>query len=270
MTGSGRPPVGLDWSVGHHETTAAQLAPAARVVVERACLQPGERVLDLGCGTGNGAVLAARAGSMVTGVDPAARLVEVARARAASDGVAIDFRPGEAASIPMAEASVDIILSVFAVIFATDPGAAATEMSRVLSPVGRIVMSAWLPTGAIFEMNSVAAETVMRAVGIPAPPKRFPWHDHDALVGLFGPHGFDADLEEHSLVFTAESVEDYLQEEARNHPMAVSGVAVLEQLGQAEALRDRLRRILTEGNEDPRAFNATSRYVVATLKRHNT
>jgi ubiquinone/menaquinone biosynthesis C-methylase UbiE len=259
------PQPGIDWSVGRYETTAAQLAPAAWEVVRRASLQQGERVLDLGCGTGNAALLAARAGCSVTGVDPAARLLEVAHARAAAENVAINFLPGDAASIPLTEASVDVILSVFAVIFAPDPRAAAAEMSRVLSPVGRIVLSAWFPTGVIFEMNSVAAQTVMRAVGAPPSPPGFTWYDREALATLFGTHGFGVELEEHSLTFRARSVEDFLEEESRNHPMAVTGMAVLEELGQADELRERLARILTEGNEDPRAFQASSRYVVATL-----
>jgi SAM-dependent methyltransferase len=270
MTESGRSPVGLDWGVGHYETTAAQLEPAAREVVRRASAQPGERVLDLGCGTGNAALLAARAGSTVTGVDPAPRLLEVAQARAAADAVPISFLPGEAATIPMAKASVEVILSVFAVIFAPDPNAAAAEMTRVLNPTGRIVLSAWLPTGVIYEMNSVAADTVMRALGAPPSPPGFAWHDRDALATLFGPHGFGVELEEHSLTFRASSVEDYLEEESRNHPTAVTGMAALEQLGQADALRERLALILTEGNEEQAAFTATSRYVVATLKRQST
>ena len=268
MTGSGQPPAAIDWGAGHYETTAAQLAPAAAVAVQRASLRPGERVLDLGCGTGNAALLAVRAGATVTGVDPAARLLEVARDRAAAEGAEIDFAPGDAASIPLAEASVDAIVSVFAVIFAPDPGDAAAEMCRVLGPCGRIVLSAWLPAGTVFEMNSVAADTVRRAVGAPAPARGFPWHDRDALAGLFGTHGFGVELEEHSLTFSAASVDEYLEVESRNHPMAVTGIAVLEQLGQAEALRKRLHHILTEGNEDPNAFRATSRYVVAILIRH--
>ena len=268
MTGSGQPPAAIDWGAGHYETTAAQLAPVAAVAVQRASLRPGERVLDLGCGTGNAALLAARAGTTVTGVDPAARLLEVAQERAAAEGAKIDFILGDAASIPLAAASVDAIVSVFALIFAPGPGDAAAEMCRVLGPGGRIVLSAWLPTGTVFEVNSVAADTVRRAVGAPLPAKGFPWHDRDALAGLFGTYGFGVELEEHSLTFSAASVDEYLEVESRNHPMAVTGIAVLEQLGQAEALRKRLRHILTEGNEDPDAFSATSRYVVAILTRH--
>jgi hypothetical protein len=63
-------------------------------------------------------------------------------------------------------------------------------------------------------------------------------------------------------------VDEYLEAESRNHPMAVTGITVLQRLGQVEELRERLHRILTDGNEDPGAFRVTSRYVVATLKQH--
>jgi 2-polyprenyl-3-methyl-5-hydroxy-6-metoxy-1,4-benzoquinol methylase len=77
----------LDWSVGRYEHVAAQLSPAAREVVERALPTPGEWVLDVGCGTGNAALLAAARGARVVGVDPASRLLEVAQQRAAEEGL---------------------------------------------------------------------------------------------------------------------------------------------------------------------------------------
>lgn len=257
----------LDWGAGRYETTAARLAPVAQVVVERASPRPGERVLDLGCGTGNAALLAARAGATATGVDPAPRLLQVARERARAAGLDVDFRTGEAASIPLADGSVDVIVSVFAVIFAPDPVAAASEMSRALSADGRIVLSAWLPGGAVLDMTRAAGEAVMRAVGAPAPVEGFRWQDRNALAGLFGGHGFTVDVEEHELVTTAQSVDEYLEEQSNDHPMAVTGMSVLERLGQADEVKQRLRRILIDGNEEPGAFRATSRYVVATLSR---
>jgi ubiquinone/menaquinone biosynthesis C-methylase UbiE len=65
----------------------------------------GERVLDVGCGTGNAALLAAQAGAGVVGVDPAARLLSVARERAEAAGVSADFVPGTAESLPFPDAS---------------------------------------------------------------------------------------------------------------------------------------------------------------------
>jgi hypothetical protein len=140
-------------------------------------------------------------------------------------------------------------------------------MSPVLGPFGRIVFSACQPAGAIYEMASTAAETVMRALGAPAPPPGFPWQDRDAVSALFAPYGFRTDQDEHTLQFSAASVDDYLHTELRNHPMAVGGMSVLGALGQADALREHLHRILTDANEDRGAFRATSRYVVTTLRR---
>ena len=71
----------FDWGLGRYEDTAAQLEPAARAVVERAAPAAGEHVVDVGCGTGNAALLAAERGARVTGVDPAPRLLDVARER---------------------------------------------------------------------------------------------------------------------------------------------------------------------------------------------
>lgn len=260
-------PGALDWGVGRYETTAAQLLPASKIVVERAGLRSGERVLDLGCGTGNAALLAAQQGARVTAVDPASRLLEVARDRAAAERADIEFRSGEAASIPAETGEMDVVLSVFALIFAADPAAAAAEVARVLSPTGRLVLSAWLPVGPIFQMNAVAAETVREAVGAPPMPRGFAWHDGEALRELLEPHGFSVELDKHSLEFRAPSVQQYVETETRNHPAAVAGMAVLEQFGQAEALRTRLLEILQDGNEDSDAFRVTSHYIVATATR---
>jgi ubiquinone/menaquinone biosynthesis C-methylase UbiE len=257
----------LDWGVGSYESLAAPLLPAARVVVESARLRPGERVLDLGCGTGNGALLAAEHSSEVTGVDPASRLLEIARSRAVREGKKVTFLRGEAASVPMDESAVDVILSVFALIFVPDPDAAAAEMARVLAPGGRIVLSAWLPVGAMFEMTSTASDAVRQALGAPPGPAPFEWEQRDALLNLLGPYGFSVEVTQHALAFTAPSAREFLDDQTQNHPMAVAGLSVLERLGQAEALRARLLRILETGNEDAGKFRVTSRYTVATIRQ---
>jgi SAM-dependent methyltransferase len=274
LEGQARPPVSaganapaLDWGVGSYESLAAQLLPAARVVVEGAGLRPDERVLDLGCGTGNAALLAAEHSGEVTGVDPASRLLEIARAQAAREGKKVTFLHGEAASLPMDDSAVDVILSVFALIFVPDPNAAAAEMSRVLAPGGRIVLSAWIPAGAMFEMTSTASDTVRQAVGAPPGPAPFAWEERDALLNLLASHGFSVEVKHHALAFAASSAQEFLDDQAQNHPMAVAGLSVLEQLGQAEALRTRLLGILENGNEDAGKFRVTSRYVVATARR---
>jgi SAM-dependent methyltransferase len=266
-TSSAQPRRTMDWSVGNYEHTAAQLLPAARLVVDRAAPAEGERVVDVGCGTGNAALLAAARGARVTGVDPAPRLLEVAREQAAAHGLDATFALGEAAALPLSDGDADVMLSVFGVIFAPNAAAAAAEMARVTAPAGRIVLSAWVPEGAIHDAVHVAEEAVRRAVGAPAGPPPFAWHDREALAELLAPHGFEVAVGEERLVFTAKSPRDYLDAESANHPLALAGRAVLEPRGEAEALRDRMLSVYQAANEDPDRFRVTSRYVVATARR---
>jgi SAM-dependent methyltransferase len=254
-----------DWGAGRYERTAAQLLPAAHAVVERAAPAAGERVVDVGTGTGNAALLAAERGARVVGVDPAARLLTVARERAAERGLDATFEPGEAASLPLADGEADLTLSVFGVVFAPDPGAAARELARVTAPGGRIVLSAWIPDGAIHRSVGTATQAVLRALGAPARPP-FAWHDRDTLAGLFRPHGFGGvDLVEERISFTAPSAAAHVDADSEDHPLAVAGRAVLEPRGEAEEVRDRMIAILEEANEDPDGFRVTSRYVIATI-----
>jgi SAM-dependent methyltransferase len=256
----------FDWGLGRYEDTAARLEPAARVVVEAAAPVAGERVVDVGCGTGNAALLVAERGSIVTGVDPAPRLLEVARAQASARGLDVTFAPGQAAEIPLEDGEADVVLSVFGVIFASDPRAAAAEMARVSAPGGRIILSAWLPSGATHRAVSAAAEAVRTALGAPPAPPPFAWHERSALATLFAPHGLEVAVATESLAFAASSPEAYLEEQGE-HPLAKAAQAVLGPRGEGDALRGRMLAIYKAANEDPDAFRVTSRYVVATAKR---
>ena len=270
MTGADAAPPRFDWGMGRYERTAAQLEPVSGVVVERAAPQAAERVLDLGCGTGNAALPAAARGATVVGVDPAARLLDVARARAAARGLEITFALGEGAAIPVESGSIDVLLSVFGVIFAPDPVAAAAEMARVVAPRGRIVLTAWVPGGAVGEVVRMAREITMEALDAPPPSAGFPWHDQDALSDLLAPHGFSVGVERLAHVFTAASIEDFPREELIDHPISSASRAMLAAKGKAgvqDAIVDRAGEILTAANEATGGFAVTSSYVVASARR---
>ena len=196
----------------------------ARVVIEHAAPTAGERVIDVGCGTGNAALLAAERGAGVTGVDPAARLLEVASQRAAARGLEAQFVRGEAEALPIGDGDADLVLSVFGVIFASDPRTAAAEMARVTAPEGRIVLSAWHPSGAVHRAVGAASEAVRQAHRAPSGPSPFPWHETRALAELFGPHGFRVSVADESIAFKASSPQAYVDQQA-DHPLAVAGQA---------------------------------------------
>jgi SAM-dependent methyltransferase len=248
----------VDWSAGEYERTAAELEPAARTVVALADLAPGDRVLDLACGTGNAALLAAAAGAGVTGLDAATRLIDVARARAAAAGADAEFVVGDALALPFADATFDAVVSVFGVIFAPDPARAVAEIVRVLTPGGRAVLSAWLPEGPITAMMGVLARGLV-AAGAPNRP-RFAWHDPEAVRPLAAAHGADVEADDAQLTVEGSSPADYFAAAEAYHPMSLAGRPLLERAGTYPALRDEAIGVLRAANETPGAFRVTIPY----------
>jgi ubiquinone/menaquinone biosynthesis C-methylase UbiE len=167
----------MDWGLGRYELIAEQLLPASEVVVDQAAPAAGERFVDVGCGTGNAALLAAERGATVTGVDPVKRLLDVAAAQAAERRLHATFLVGEAESIPVPDAGADAVISVFGAIFAPDPKEAAAEMARILDPEGRMLLAAWVPGGPISDAIRFTRETLAEIRGDPPPTPPFAWQD---------------------------------------------------------------------------------------------
>ncbi|MFI5713202.1 class I SAM-dependent methyltransferase [Kribbella sp. NPDC051620] len=262
----------LDWGLGQYEPTGQSLLPISEIVVAMSEPLAGKRVVDLGTGTGNAALLAAERGAVVTGVDPAARLVEVARKRAVERGVQADFVVGDAASIPVADGGADLLLSVFAVIFAPDADAAIAEMTRVTAPDGLIRLTSWVPGGSMMAINGTAGKFMAEVFGAPKPagPEPLAWHDEDALRAAFAKYGFGVKVERRSMDLTAKSAEEFLAKSAQ-HPMAVSAAQALASRPDGAELQAELeRRLLAavqEINEDPAAYKVSNQYAIVTARR---
>jgi SAM-dependent methyltransferase len=262
--------VELDWGTGSYEETGVQLLPVSEVVVGLAKPLAGRKVLDVGCGTGNAALLAAAEGAEVTAVDPAARLLEVARQRAAQQGLQVEFLPGDAGRSPVGDGTADVVLSVFAVIFAPEPERAIAELARVTAEDGRIILTAWPPGGPLTEIAVTAGKFMAQVFGQPEGGQGFGWHDRDALRAAFAPHGFQVEVERRELVVTHGSPEAYI-EQSSSHPIAVAGANALAQRPDgavlAQELEARLLAVARSINEDTDAFRVTNPYAVVTARR---
>jgi SAM-dependent methyltransferase len=161
-------------------------------IVAAVGVQPGEKTLDVACGTGNAAIRAAGAGAQVTGVDLTPELFDAARLEAVEAGVTVDWVQGDAEELPFEDEAFDVVLSTFGCMFAPRHAVAASEIARVLRPGGRIGITAWTPEGGM--------GSFFRTVGAympPPPPIAQPpalWGTEDHVRELFAESGIELEF----------------------------------------------------------------------------
>lgn len=157
------------WSAGDYGVVAKKLEASALEFLDRLAIEPGTRVLDVACGTGQLAIPAARAGARVSGVDIAPNLIEQAQARAEAAGLDVEFAEGDAEALPYEDGSFDLVISLIGAMFAPRPDVVAAELTRVCRPGGRIVMGNWTPDGFIGAFFKTVGKHVAPPAGIPSP-----------------------------------------------------------------------------------------------------
>lgn len=157
------------WEAGDFGQVARYNVPAAEEFMARLPLRPGLRVLDVACGTGNLAAVAARAGCVTYGVDIATNLVAQARERARREELVIEFTEGDAESLPHADGEFDLVVSMFGVMFAPQPQRATAELLRVTKPGGLIALANWTPAGFIGKMFEVFRRHLPPPAGLASP-----------------------------------------------------------------------------------------------------
>src|SRR5450631_3535780 len=156
------------WMDGNYDYFSRFMETSAVEFLDR--LKVGKKcsLLDIACGSGQLALVAARRRIKATGVDIAANLIEAARGRAAAEGLAAHFDEGDAEALPYDEASFDVVASIFGAMFAPRPECVAREMVRVCRPGGTIAMANWTKEGFIGQMFKTIARFISPA-GMPSP-----------------------------------------------------------------------------------------------------
>ena len=159
------------WEKGDFTRIAETMRDSGERLVAELGITPGMTVLDLGCGDGTTALPAARLGAEVLGIDIAENLVAAGKVRAAAASLGnLSFRQGDASRLAgVADASFDLVVSVFGAMFAPQPFDVAREMVRVTRPGGRIVMGNWIPG----DPTLVAQILKVSAAYTPPPPEGF-------------------------------------------------------------------------------------------------
>jgi ubiquinone/menaquinone biosynthesis C-methylase UbiE len=140
------------WASGDFAVIGTTLQIVGESLAEAADIRAGERVLDVASGNGNATLAAARRFAQVTSTDYVPTLLEKGRARAAAEGLDVEFRVADAEDLPFADGSFDVALSTFGAMFTPDHARPAREMLRVVRGGGRIGLANWTPEGFIGQL----------------------------------------------------------------------------------------------------------------------
>ena len=195
------------WGNGPYQRVTETIADLQELVIARLAPKPGDRWLDLACGTGAVSERAARAGAQVVGVDLAPALIETARERAMEQRLDIDYRVGDCERLEaIADASFDRLSSTCGIMFAPDHEATARELARVVRPGGRIGLANWTPEGGLGRMFGM-----MRPFqAAPPPSSPFDWGRETRVRELLG-DAFELEVGEHASVLETANGEEYWQ-----------------------------------------------------------
>lgn len=161
------------WAAGDFDAVADFIWEAGGVAAEAAGCGPSDRVLDVAAGSGNAAIQAAQRGAAVVASDLTPELFVPGRRRAAAAGVELEWVEADAEALPFEDASFDVALSTFGIMFAPRQSIAAAELARVVKPGGRIALCSWQPTGFVGEMFATIARHVAPPPPVEGPPVRW-------------------------------------------------------------------------------------------------
>ena len=243
------------WEKGDFTRIAASMRDSGEAVVNRMGITAGLRVLDLGCGDGTTAVPIARLGADVTGVDISRNLVEAGNRRAQEAGLTnCRFQHGDAASLrEIADASFDLVVSIFGAMFCPKPFDVAKEMVRVTRPGGRIVMGNWIPG----DPTLVAQILRISSAYSPPPPEGFvspmTWGIESNVVERFSAAGVpkeNVSCVNDVYTFTSpQSPASFLRDFRTWYGPTMNAFAAAEQSGRAADLQAELEALFERENQ---------------------
>lgn len=232
------------WVAGDYDRFSRYMENGAREFYERLNIAPGYQLLDVGCGSGQLALMAAKDGMEVTGVDIAGNLVERAQARAQSEGLTVRFQEADAEALPFDGASFDVVASLIGAMFAPRPDHVAKELLRVCVPGGTVAMANWTPQGFIGQMFKMVSKFIAPS-GMPSPVL---WGDEPTVRERLGPGLSQLSLTRRQYLFSypfppSEVVEFF----RRYYGPTNRAFASLDDEGQTQLRRD-LEMLWTEHN----------------------
>jgi SAM-dependent methyltransferase len=196
------------WSSGNYSVVGATLQIVGENLCEALDLRAGSRVLDVAAGNGNATLAAAHCWCEVTSTDYVPSLLEAGQRRAQAEGYDIHFQEADAENLPFPDASFDVVVSTFGVMFTPDQEKSASEMARVCRPGGKIGLANWTPDSYIGQLFKTIGKYAPPPAGVKSPSL---WGTRDRLDALFGASAAQISTTSRDFVFRFRTPEHWLE-----------------------------------------------------------
>ena len=253
------------WSSGDYAAIGTTLQITGEHLCETVDVAAGEHVLDVAAGTGNAALAAARRGCDVTACDYVPELLDHARRIAAAEGLALDVQEADAEALPFRDASFDVVLSTFGVMFTPQPQLALAEVLRVCRPGGRIGLANWSPDSFVGQVLTLVACYVPPPRGVPSPLE---WGTKARVGELFGTQVTLIGIQRRQFVFRYRSPQHWFDTFCRSYGPTHSALEVLPEPERVALERDLVALATAHNGARTGALRVVSDYIeVVAVKR---
>jgi SAM-dependent methyltransferase len=252
------------WSTGNYAVVGTTLQIVGENLCEALDVRAGNRVLDVAAGNGNATLAAARRYCDVTSTDYVASLLDSGRARAQAEGLPVQFQQADAEALPYADASFDIVMSTFGVMFTPDQEKAAAELVRVCKPGGRIGLANWTPESFIGQLFKTIGKYIPPPAGVKSPAL---WGTKARLDELFGANARNIIAASRDFTFRYRSPEHFVDVFRTFYGPMNKAFAALEGEPQAAFLRDLMTLIESRNRSNDATLVLPSEYLEVVVER---
>ncbi|MFN4090696.1 MAG: class I SAM-dependent methyltransferase [Alphaproteobacteria bacterium] len=223
------------WSSGDYAVVGTTLQIVGEELCEALDIRSGQKVLDVAAGNGNASLAAARRWCDVVATDYVPSLLARAGERAGAERLGIEFREADAEALPFPDASFDVVLSTFGVMFTPDQDRAAAEMIRVCRRGGKIGLANWTPEGFIGQLFKTIGAHVAPPTGARSPAL---WGTQARMTALFQHHASSVKTTSRHFVFRYRSAQHWLDVFKTYYGPVLKTFAALDPYRQASLERD--------------------------------
>jgi ubiquinone/menaquinone biosynthesis C-methylase UbiE len=223
------------WSSGNYAIVGATLQIVGEELCEAMDLKAGSKVLDVAAGNGMASLAAARRWCEVMSTDYVPALLERGKARAAAEGMNIEFKEADAENLPFDNNAYDVVLSTFGVMFTPNQDKAASELLRVCKPKGKIGLANWTPDGFIGQVFKTLGKYLPPPAGAKSPAL---WGTHARLAEFFDAGAGSVKAEPRMFNFRYRSAEHFLDVFKTFYGPVLKAFAALEPAKQEELHND--------------------------------